>query len=535
MAIAAYLAAKDFLGSPIVGIDRAPEWIDQVSLAAGVTETINVPSNVSFAVLKITGSGVVYAKPNGSGSPPTGDVGNGTAWDMLKANDSLRYVLRDLSTGTPITTIALQALSGTPTVTIAWYYRERQGTELTFPNADVFDFPLLVDNLPTGITFSRASVATDVIAGNLVQFGNNVPRISAFNGLLIEDSRTNSLRNSQAAGATVGTIGSGGALPTNWLVSSNAGLSTDVVASGTRNGFNYVMVRVYGTPNGTVYSLGFDAATQINAAQNDLWSASSYAALVAGSLTNISSIVSRVDERDASGVFIASSSTAFNLTSSLGRAAITRTLASASTGKVSSGIGIAVSIGLAVDVTLDIAAPQLELGAYETSYIPTSGAAVTRAAESCTATPALLSQIKSVFAEFRTITGRDTGTTVGQRSWQIDDGSTANRHTHLISNSTGAITGQTFVAAASQGGSNAGVIAAPNNTYRTVYCFDVNNLRAFVNGASGPVDNTAAMPTINLLRIGSSIGNGSLSGYIRQLKGYSVYLSDSQALQLAAA
>lgn len=540
MPIAAYLAAKDFLGSPIVGIDRAPEYIDQRALAATVTETINVPANASFAVIKLHGSGVVYVKANSAATPPTGDVGDGTAWDMLKTGKSLRYVLRDFTGSTPITTLAFHALTGTPIVTIAWYYRERQGQELSFPSSDVFDLNLMTDTLPAGLTFSRASIATDVVAGNLVQYASGVPRISSFNGLLMEEGRTNSLRNGQAEGATVGVIGSGGALPTNWGVNVAAGLTTEVLATGTRNGFNFVRIKISGTPSSSPYSINFEGATQITAATAETWTGSFYAALVGGSLANVSAITSRIQELTAAGANLidtAGSDISANLTSSLRRFNQIRTLTDATTGRVRNGFRLALSVGLAVDLTVELAAPQLELGAFATSYIPTTSAAVARAVDLCTATPATINNCRSVYAEFMVITDRDSAAASGQRPWQIDDGTGSNRHTLNVGIATGNITGGTIVGGVSQASMGTGVIAAPVNTYRSVYAFDTNSFNAYCNGLSGTLDTAGTLPTVNRLVIGSaSDANISrMCGYVRVLKGYSVRLTDAQALSLAVA
>src|ERR1044072_2556096 len=75
------------------------------------------------------------------------------------------------------------------------------------------------------LTFTRALAAYAEDAGGVyTQFGSGAPRITN-KGFLIEEARTNSIRNNSAQGATIGVVGSGGALPTNWNTQNVAGLT----------------------------------------------------------------------------------------------------------------------------------------------------------------------------------------------------------------------------------------------------------------------------------------------------------------------
>lgn len=298
------------------------------------------------------------------------------------------------------------------------------GTGLLRRDAQVpaFSLDLQQAGLDSRLSFARASTATDFVGGSLVTIAADSPRISAANGLLIEESRTNSLRNSSTSGAVAGS-----SLPTNWTVEVSGGLTTDIVAVGNANGFSYMRLRLSGTPTGTSWQLRCESNSQIAASSGQSWSASLFHRLQAGALTNISSIDLRVVELNSSATFLAASEAALVPVASWNRALMTRTLSDATCAFVNLRLRASLTVGAAVDVTLDIAAPQLELGAFATSYIPTSGTAASRAPDlaSLTVGSWFNSAEGTFFAEALSGYGFDVAAATSPRVVRCDGGSTA--------------------------------------------------------------------------------------------------------------
>lgn len=229
------------------------------------------------------------------------------------------------------------------------------------------------------ITFTRASTASYTDAGGVMRSAAvNQPRWDfnpatlALNGLLIEEARTNIIRNNTAVGAVVGTPGT---LPTTgWSVFSANGLATNVVGFGTSNGIAYVDLRFVGTTTGTFYVLALDSAGAV-ASSGQVWTASLYHALVGGSLANVTLV--SLDHRFTGGTV---PQQIFTPTATLTRAVHTATAGASVTLDVPA-IQIQFANGVPIDLTLRLGLPMLELGGHASSAIPTAGAAVTRAAD----------------------------------------------------------------------------------------------------------------------------------------------------------
>jgi hypothetical protein len=198
---------------------------------------------------------------------------------------------------------------------------------------------------------------------------NSCPR------LLLEPQRTNSIRNSTMVGAVAGSPGT---LPTNWSNLVTAGLTRTIVGTGTENGLPYVDIRFNGTANALSTRIDFEGSTNIAALTAQVWTNSIYSKIVSQPNPAVSYALQML-ERTSGGGFVTDGSQIFTPTTSLQRFAFTRTLnGGATVANVQPCITINLTNGATYDFTIRIAAPQMELGASATTFIPTTTAAVTR-------------------------------------------------------------------------------------------------------------------------------------------------------------
>jgi len=379
------------------------------------------------------------------------------------------------------------------------------------------------------ITFTRASTATYFDStGTLTTAETNAPRLDydpstlAALGLLIEEARTNSIRNNTMVGAVAGTPGT---LPTNWFTVIGAGLSQQVVGTGTENGINYVDFRIFGTTAGSVtFDLGFEPNTQVAALTGQIWTESLYQKLVGGTLTNIASLIFRFNEFTSAGVFVSGQSspslsnpTASNLATQRVNATITLN-GGATTAFLQAFLRVTTGTG-AVDITLRIGLPQLELGAFVTSVIPTTTTALTRAADVAsvnTLSPWFNSASGTLYVEATT----PPGLAGFPNSIGISDGTINNRTlTYVFTNGfySGITTG-----GVSQG--NAAVFVTPTIGAASKFAaaYNTNLLQSALNGTAGTPDTTINLPSgLNIMRIGAAtLSSNFYNSHIQRITYY---------------
>ncbi len=188
---------------------------------------------------------------------------------------------------------------------------------------------------------------------------------------------TNKILNSYGLGSVVlGTIGAGGVLPTGWAVNNAIGLTTQIMEASTLpDGATYIDLKVSGTPSATgFWSFRFQSNTIVPALIGQSWTSSLYVQLIAGSLTNIGSKGVILNERNSGGTSLAASTSAATVGGTLTRTSVSRTLNNAATAWVSAAWQMAVTSGLAVDITIRLTKPQLENAATVGQFVGTQGA-----------------------------------------------------------------------------------------------------------------------------------------------------------------
>jgi hypothetical protein len=382
------------------------------------------------------------------------------------------------------------------------------------------------------ITFTRASNATFFDASGTLQTASNDvarfdhdPATRASRGLLIEEARTNSVPNSQMSGAVAGSPGT---VPSGWgMNTTNGALSRDSIATGTIDGFNYIDIRVTGTaaadgqfafdPQGS--NAGYVASS------GQTWTGSLYAAIVAGNAPTALTV--SVSERNSANSVVASSNSSLvSAGLTLARFSVTRTFTDVNTTKVTLDIRANVTNGEVVDFTLRIAAPQLEQGAFPTSYIPTTTAAATRAADSAVVTPisSFYNQAEgTLFAQLSTLT---TAAGTFPYSLSIDDNTNNNRIEIYASSSSSTVTVVSSGALQSLT-SFAGAIVA-GVAFSAGVAFRANDLAFSTNGLASLTDASVLLPVSpDRLRI-----KPATNGHIRKIAYWPKRLTNTLLEQL---
>ena len=162
---------------------------------------------------------------------------------------------------------------------------------------------------------------------------------------------------------------------------------------------------------------------------------------------------------------------------------------------------------------------QLEAGAFPTSYIPTTSAAVTRSADSAVVTPISSFYNESegtLFAEYR------VGTTSGAAAlFMVDNGDVPNRVALFR------VGGQIAISATYTGIGSFSPVA--DTTYKAALAYAANNHAATVGGAAVATNTVIGTPSgITTLRVGvEAFGTASANGHIRKVAYYPKRLTNA--------
>lgn len=377
-------------------------------------------------------------------------------------------------------------------------------------------------NIPGASVTGGAGFATAVNAAGQVigPFASNtLPATDA--GVEVWEARTNSLRNPTGLGAVVGTPGTA---PTNWQFFSSGGMSFQVVGFGTDPAtyLPYVDVRIYGTATGGSSQVLFETAGGISASTGQVWTVSTFARLVSGSVGTSWRI--QVDPYNGPTYLTTYNTSAFAISStSTSRPTFEVTLAAAGTTAFRPCISLSHANGEVVDVTLRLMAPNASQGSRinDPPILQTSNAAATRTAlsPSITGLGSILTPPFTVLADIsmpeadgivrRVITLRNNG------SGTLTLVRTATNELGIGSSDT------SYVAISGFSGARTGKAALRVRTANRSLSF----------GGSAPLSvNNIALPTVERMDIGNVSGAGQLNGKIRRI----LILPDMTDAQLQA-
>lgn len=174
---------------------------------------------------------------------------------------------------------------------------------------------------------------------------------------------------------------------------------------------------------------------------------------------------------------------------------------------------------LTLTVTGTVQNAQLEVGGFATSWVPTTGASATRAADVATiATSAFPfnASAGSIYAEYSRITAAKTGFV-----YSLDNGTAAERIAVRIDGVTAVPTFSLRTGSVEQS-SIASSAQVADTVYKTAFGWAANDLAAAVDGSLAGTDVSAAIPTgLSGLGVGWHAASAeTLNGHIRSLSYY---------------
>jgi hypothetical protein len=404
--------------------------------------------------------------------------------------------------------IALAALLAVVIPLSAGHAIEPNGKKIILLNGQarpVLDLNFISGNntLDPRVAFSRPSNATEYnSAGLLVTVGSGVPRFDynpstlALNGLLIEEARTNTITQSGFA--------------SGWSVAASAVLTANNAAG----------------PDGGATSastLAFAASSTSAIFQSQSFTSGTTYTLSLWMRVPSGIATARFDLFDGASDHIDTDKT---ITTTWTRFSFSVASANTGSGNFQLRNGSAGSAQ-----TIQIFGAQLEAGSFPTSYIPTTTASVTRAAD--VATVAV-----SAFAY-----NQAAGTIIAE--WTDLPGTSGNQYVVSLDNNT-FINRIDIVSSGISGGATAEVVAGNVVQYttglfpqispipsRAAVAYSAASMRAASAGALGGAAVSGTVPPATALGLGflHSQNNGFLNGWLRRVQDFNQRLPDPRLQQ----
>lgn len=473
----------------LIGVRQCQEKTLTVWNISNSTPGVFTSSQLATALTDETGSGAAVFATSPTLVTPTLGVATATSVQGIVGNVTPAAGTFTALTSTTSTTLASESVALTannlPTV--------RPTLLLDFANSKSVD---------PRITFTRASTATRINDKGLIEtVASGAPRIDydpvtlACKGLLIEESRTNLLTYSQDFDNAVWTK-SRSSVSANATTAPDGTVTADKLVEDTSTN-SHLVEEVTTVTSGVAYTYSaFVKAAERTEVLVQMYIGASFGVVVNLStgafVTNSGSPTSTSIQALPNGWYRVSV-TATSLTTGNGYCDIYPRSGSTAiyTGDGTSG--------------LYIWGAQLEAGSFATSYIPTTSAQVTRAADAASMTGTNFSswyrQDEGTFVvEFTTSI---TTTSAYRRVIDANDGTNPNTinlefdgsGTGKFAESVGNSTNQAFVISD---------VKSANTGIKAAFAYKVNDISAAFDGTLATSDTSASLPTCTQLNIGSS-------------------------------
>jgi hypothetical protein len=390
-------------------------------------------------------------------------------------------------------------------------------------------------SLDSRVTFTRTTDATHPAtyvnsSGYITQATNNQPRFDynpttlVCKGLLIEEARTNLFVQSEdfTSGSYTKSVGA----TANTAVAPDNNTTADTVyelASTT----NFYIGQSVSFNSGTSYTMSIFAKKADGATSPDIIQMT-YPSAVFGSTQyanfNINTGTVLTTAGGASATITPVGNGWMRLTYTASATASASGLASPCvlTNNNNSLGRVPVYAG-AVTSTVYIWGAQLEAGAFSTSYIPTTTAALIRNADVATITGTNFSDWWQASKGGVLVRARP-GTVSGTRPWlQFDDNTADNTADNIIALRGNATNLELYIVdgGTPQAQIDAGTIAA-NTDYSMTAWWQTNDCKARLNNGAVVTDTSATIPTVTQARLGSD-GTNYLNGHLASINYYDTF------------
>lgn len=343
----------------------------------------------------------------------------------------------------------------------------------------------------SGWSFTRASAKTALDSrGNIVSFASGVPAITDL-GLLVEEARTNlALWSQDFSNVAWGKVGGGvGLAPT---VTANAGAAPDGTNTAAR-----IQLSLGGGTTTADQALVVQSLTTSGGSRGSFWA--------------------KTNDGTSKTIYVrGASATSFTVTGSWQRYDFDAQTLTAT----QFGIGLRGGQTPTNNNTADILVwgAQLEVGSFPTSYIPTTSAAVTRAAD--VASIGGLSLTNATLAVMATPQATDS---TFRRAVSLNDGTTSNEAYIGIASSNAK--GFVFAGGVQQAAFNG---SAWTGSQKVGLSFAAGAQAASFFGGAATTAAGASAPTATTLNIGHIASSAQFDGYVQSVRVYTPPLSNAQ-------